>query len=233
LSPVLTTRRTPPALTVRYLGLCDYSSAWRAMRAFTDRRDELTPDELWVLQHRPVFTLGQAARREHIIADTGAIEVLQVDRGGQVTYHGPGQIIAYTLLDLRRLGLGIRGLVSRLEDAVVGMLRRQGLPAVTRAGAPGVYVGGEKIAALGLRVRRGCAYHGLSLNVAMDLSPFALIHPCGYRGLQVTQTSALGIEQSCAELEPVLAAELTVQLGYNALIVASGLPEAAPAGGEI
>jgi lipoyl(octanoyl) transferase len=173
------------------LGLSDYATTWAAMRAFTDSRDARTEDELWLLEHSPVFTLGQAGRPEHLL-EPGDIPVVQTDRGGQVTYHGPGQIVAYVLLDLRRAGLGVRSLVHLLENAAIGLLADYGIPAQAKPMAPGVYVGDAKIAALGLRVRRGCSYHGLSLNVDMDLEPFRRINPCGYPGLAVTQIADLG-----------------------------------------
>ena len=176
---------------VRRLGLSDYGVIWSEMRAFTDGRSEETPDELWLLQHLPVFTLGQAGRPEHLL-DPGATPVVQSDRGGQVTYHGPGQIIAYVLVDLHRAGLGVKGLVHLLEGAVIALLAGYGIEAQARTDAPGVYVAGAKIASLGLRVRRGCSYHGLSLNVDMDLEPFGRINPCGYPGLAVTQIADLG-----------------------------------------
>jgi lipoyl(octanoyl) transferase len=156
------------------------------MRAFTDARDAATPDELWLCQHPPVFTLGQAGRPEHL-RDPGGIPIVQTDRGGQVTYHGPGQVVAYLLLDLRRARLGVRRLVDLLEHSVIDILAGQGISAASRPDAPGVYVAGAKIASLGLRVRNGCSYHGLALNVAMDLSPFERIDPCGYPGLRVVQ----------------------------------------------
>jgi lipoyl(octanoyl) transferase len=160
------------------------------MRVFTDTRSAHTADELWLLEHPPVFTLGQAGRPEHIL-DVGTTPVVQSDRGGQVTYHGPGQLIAYLLLDLRRRGLGVKRLVRLLEQSVIDLLARRGIEAAARSDAPGVYVQGAKIASLGLRVRGGCCYHGLALNVAMDLGPFQRINPCGYPGLQVTQLSEL------------------------------------------
>jgi lipoyl(octanoyl) transferase len=180
-----------PVLEVRRLGLSDYAATWAAMRDFTDRRGPVTQDELWLTEHPPVFTLGQAARREHL-RDPGGIQVVQTDRGGQVTYHGPGQIVAYVLLDLRRAGLGVKALVHLLEAAVIGLLASYGIDAQARPGAPGVYAGGAKVAALGLRVRRGCSYHGLALNVDMDLTPFSRIDPCGFRGLRVAQLADLG-----------------------------------------
>ena len=182
--------RSSPFLIRRPLGLQDYLTTLEAMRAFTDRRDAGTNDELWLLEHPPVFTLGQAGRREHLL-DPGDIPVIQVDRGGQVTYHGPGQLIAYLLLDLRRAGLGVKRLVNLLEQAVIDLLAIYGIDAARRAEAPGVYVADAKIASLGLRIRNGCSYHGLALNVAMDLEPFRRINPCGYAGLAVTQISDL------------------------------------------
>lgn len=178
-----------PRLLIRRLpGLQDYRQTWDSMRAFTDARGPQTTDELWLLEHPPVFTLGQAGRAEHLLSP-GEIPVIRTDRGGQVTYHGPGQLLGYLLLDLRRHGLGVKRLVVLLEQAVVDTLARQGIVASTCPGAPGVYVAGAKIASIGLRVRAGCSYHGLALNVAMDLEPFARINPCGYPGLAVTQIS--------------------------------------------
>lgn len=178
-------------LIVRRLGRRDYEPVWRDMSAFTDRRGPGTTDELWLVEHPPVFTLGQAGRREHVL-DAGDIPVLQVDRGGQVTYHGPGQVVAYPLVDLRRRGIGIRRLVCDMEQAVIEQLAGYGIRAGRRDAAPGVYVDGRKIAALGLRVRRGCTFHGLAFNVDMDLAPYGRINPCGYAGLEVTQVSELG-----------------------------------------
>jgi len=183
-------RVVPAGLEVRRLGLQPYGPTWRAMREFTEARGPRTADEIWLLEHPPVYTLGQAGRREHVAAP-GAIPLVRTDRGGQVTYHGPGQLVAYALLDLRRRGLGVRGLVALLEQSVIELVGARGFAASRRAGQPGVYVEGAKIAALGLRVRRGCAYHGLALNVRMDLEPFERIDPCGYPGLAVTQLAAL------------------------------------------
>lgn len=177
------------------------------MRAFTDARTEHTADEVWLLEHPPVFTLGQAGRSEHLLYP-GEIPVLQVDRGGQVTYHGPGQIVAYVLLDLGRLGLGIRDLVSVLEQAVIGLLADYGICGEARPRAPGVYVDGCKIASIGLRVRRRCSYHGLSVNVSMDLEPFQRINPCGYQGLRMTQLHALGGPHDLAQVGNDLSAHL-------------------------
>lgn len=178
-------------LTVRHLGLRDYAPVVAAMQAFTESRDADSGDEIWLLEHPPVYTLGRAALPDHVLAP-GAIPVVRTDRGGQVTYHGPGQLVAYTLIDLRRRRLGVRDFVHLLEGCLIDLLAGYGIPAGRRAGAPGVYVADAKIAALGLRVRRGCAYHGVSLNVDMDLEPFARINPCGYPGLRVTQLAALG-----------------------------------------
>lgn len=197
---------------MRRLGLCEYGPTWRAMRAFTDERGPHTPDELWLLQHPPVFTLGQAGRLEHVL-NPGAIPVIQVDRGGQVTYHGPGQLIAYVLLDLRRAGLGVKGLVGLLEQSVVGLLADYGIGAAARPGAPGVYAEGAKIASLGLRVRRGCSFHGLALNVAMDLEPFSRIDPCGYPGLAVTQIAYRGGPRDLDRIGGDLADRLARGLG--------------------
>ncbi|MEM6775515.1 MAG: lipoyl(octanoyl) transferase LipB [Pseudomonadota bacterium] len=182
---------TAPALRVRRLGNdADYASTLEAMRAFTDGRDKTTPDEFWLLQHPPVFTQGVAGRAEHLLAP-GDIPVVSVDRGGQVTYHGPGQWVLYLLLDLRRRGLGVRALVTLIEQSLVDTLATFGISAAADPSAPGVYVDGAKIAALGLRVRRGCSYHGLSLNVDMDLEPFSRVNPCGYAGLEVTSMQQL------------------------------------------
>ena len=191
-------------LRVRRLGLADYQDTWHAMRRFTDERDADTADELWLLEHPPVFTLGQAGRREHLLA-TGDIPVVQTDRGGQVTYHGPGQLVAYLLLDLRRAGIGIKRLVHGLEQAVIALLAEHDIDAAARQDAPGVYVDGAKIASVGLRVRRGCSYHGIALNVDMDLEPFLRINPCGHAGLPVTMLRRLRPDASLAETAERLA----------------------------
>lgn len=190
-------------LIVRHLGRVEYLPTWRAMQDFTARRDTDTPDELWLLEHPPVYTQGQAGRPEHLIAATD-IPVVPIDRGGQITYHGPGQLVAYLLLDLRRRGYGVRELVTRMEQAVIDLLAAQGVTAERQAGAPGVYVAGAKVAALGLRVKHGCTYHGLALNVDLDLRPFAAIHPCGYEGLAVTQCRDLGVQLSMPQAEQAL-----------------------------
>lgn len=203
-----------PALDVRRLGLVDYLPTLEAMRAYTAERDAGTPDQIWLLQHPPVFTQGQAGKAEHLLAP-GDIPVVQVERGGQVTYHGPGQLVAYVLLDLRRLGIGVRELVTALEQALVELLDSYGVKAAARADAPGVYVGNAKIASLGLRVRRGCSFHGLALNVDMDLSPFSRINPCGYSGLQMTRlcdqtAQPVDLQEVSRRLEQALRR----QLGY-------------------
>jgi lipoyl(octanoyl) transferase len=179
-----------PELLLRELGLVDYQPTLAAMRQFTDSRDTDSPDELWLLQHPPVFTQGQAGKAEHLLAP-GDISVIQVDRGGQVTYHGPGQWVVYIMVDMRRHQLGVRDLVNLIERALVQLLAEYAISAVAKPGAPGVYVEDEKIASLGLRIRRGCSYHGLALNVDMDLEPFGRINPCGYEGLQVTSMARL------------------------------------------
>jgi len=185
------------------------------MQAFTDARNAQTPDELWVVEHAPVFTLGQAGKWEHVLMP-GDIPVVSADRGGQVTYHGPGQIVAYPLIDLRRAGIGVRDFVQRIEQAIIDTLAEWNIVAARKDGAPGVYVAGAKIAALGLRVRRGCTFHGLAFNIAMDLEPFHRINPCGFHGLEVTQMLDLGGPSRLADVETVLIAEIARQLGLEA-----------------
>lgn len=199
-------------LRVRDLGRVAYEPVWRAMQAFTDARDEATADELWLVEHDPVFTLGQAGRPEHLLAP-GDIPVLKVDRGGQVTYHGPGQLVAYPLLDLRRLGFGVREYVCRIEQAVIDTLAGWGIRGERREGAPGVYVDGAKIAALGIRVRHGRCFHGLAFNIAMDLAPFHRINPCGYAGLAVTSVVDCGGPARLQAAQGPLVAALAAQLG--------------------
>ncbi|WP_045728235.1 lipoyl(octanoyl) transferase LipB [Xanthomonas sp. GPE 39] len=208
------TTRAPALLpcAVRDLGRQPYEPVWRAMQRFTDARDASSADELWVVEHEPVFTLGQAGKPEHVLAP-GDIPVLHVDRGGQVTYHGPGQLVVYPLLDLRRLGLGVREYVCRIEQAIIDTLDTWNILGERRDGAPGVYVGDAKVAALGIRVRRGCSFHGLSFNVAMDLEPFRRINPCGYQGLQVTAVLDLGGPSGMQAVTPVLLAHLARQFG--------------------
>lgn len=198
-------------LVIKHLGQLDYEPAWRAMQDFTAARNEDTPDELWVLEHSPVFTLGQAGKREHLLRPTD-IPVVSIDRGGQITYHGPGQVVVYVLVDLKRRGYGVKELVYRMEQAVIELLSAAGIEAERQTGAPGVYVAGAKIAALGLRIKQGRSYHGLALNVDMDLSPFALINPCGYPGMAVTQTRDLGMPESINSLGEMLARRLAAKI---------------------
>lgn len=198
-------------ITVKYLGRVDYEPTWRAMQNFTAARGESTPDELWVLEHPPVFTLGQAGKREHLLQTTD-IPVVPIDRGGQITYHGPGQVVIYVLVDLKRRGYGVKELVDRMEQAVIDLLAQFGVAAERKAGAPGVYVGGAKIAALGLRIKQGRSYHGLALNIDMDLSPFVLINPCGYPGMAVTQARDHGIADTAAGLGKKLADQLAEKI---------------------
>ncbi|HEX5635114.1 MAG TPA: lipoyl(octanoyl) transferase LipB, partial [Gemmatimonadales bacterium] len=195
-------------MKVRRLGRVAYEPTWRAMQAFNAARTADTGDELWLVEHPPVYTLGLAGRREHVL-DPGDIPVVPTDRGGQVTYHGPGQAVAYVLLDLRRAGFGARELVRRLEGAIIEALAGWGIAGVRREGMPGVYVGEAKIAAIGLRIARGCSYHGVSLNAAMDLEPFSRIDPCGYPGLASTQLADLGVRASMDSVRQTLAAALS------------------------
>ena len=198
----------------RFPGRTRYEPVWRAMQAFTDARTPETADELWLVEHEPVFTLGQAGKWEHVLMP-GDIPVIPVDRGGQVTYHGPGQIVAYPLLDLRRLGLGVREYVQRIEQAVIDTLGEWNILAARRDGAPGVYINGAKIAALGIRVRRGCTFHGLAFNVDMDLEPFRRINPCGFAGLTVTQVLDWGGPSRLADVQTVLVGELARQFDLS------------------
>ncbi len=199
---------TPPVVKRR--GLMDYRACWAEMRAFTAARDEHTADEVWLVEHASVFTLGLAGKAEHIL-DPGTIPIVRSDRGGQVTFHGPGQVVAYVMLDLRRHGLTVRGLVRSMEQSVIDVLRQHGVEAARIAGAPGVYVDEAKVAALGVRIVRGCSYHGLALNVDMDLGPFLRINPCGYAGMRVTQTRDLGIAATPARMAAELGGALTEQ----------------------
>lgn len=205
-------RQVSPALASRVskLGLQPYLPVWQEMQRFTDQRNDATEDELWLLQHPPVYTLGKSGKTEHVL-DSGDIPVVQSDRGGQVTYHGPGQIIVYTLLDLKRMHIGIRDLVTRVENSVIALLDDYAVNACARQDAPGVYVEGKKIAALGLRVRKGCCFHGVALNVDMDLEPFERINPCGYPDLEVTQLSALVAALDFSQVEERLLAHLKYQ----------------------
>jgi lipoyl(octanoyl) transferase len=218
----------PRPLRVRHLGRQPYEPVWRAMQRFTDARDGDTVDEFWVLEHDPVFTLGQAGKWEHVLLP-GEIPVVPVDRGGQVTYHGPGQIVGYPLFDLRRLGIGVRELVHRIEQSLIDTLARYDIVALRREGAPGVYVGDAKIAALGLRVRRGCSFHGLAFNIRMDLEPFSRINPCGYQGLAVTQVLDCGGPADLSVVANDLVAAVCAGFGFTAEIAAPQLPAADPA----
>ena len=209
------------ALEVSRLGLVGYERSWRAMQHYTDTRDAHSPDCIWLLQHPSVFTLGQAGRSEHVL-DPGDIPVINVDRGGQVTWHGPGQCVAYLLLDMRRLGIGVRELVVCIESAIIAVLGEFAIAACARRDAPGVYVNGAKIAALGLRVRRGCSFHGLSLNVDADLDGFSRINPCGHAGMAVTRLSDLvsaGTDVTMARIEALLLRELVAGFGYNPSLI--------------
>lgn len=202
-------------LIVRNLGLVDYQPTLDAMRSLTAERDAATPDEIWLLQHPPVFTQGQAGKAEHVLA-AGDIPVIQVERGGQVTYHGPGQLVGYLMIDLRRRGLGVRELVTAMEESLVELLAGYGVDAAPKPDAPGVYVDGAKIASLGLRVRRGCSFHGLALNVDMDMEPFGRINPCGYSGLRMTQLSEqLSAPVDIGEVARRLEQVLRQRLGYD------------------
>lgn len=203
-------------LRLKRLGLRDYLETWTAMREFTEAREAATADELWLLEHPPVYTLGRNGDRAHILA-AGDIPVVESDRGGQVTYHGPGQLIVYALLDLNRLGIGVRTLVTGLEEAAVAALSEYGIKAHARRDAPGVYVGEKKIASLGLRVRKGCSYHGLSLNVNPDLTPFSRINPCGYAGLETVSLTALGAQIQPMEAAIPLIGSIMREFGYEAV----------------
>ena len=202
---------------IRELGVREYEPVWRRMQAFTEDRGRETPDECWLVQHPAVFTLGLNGKVEHLL-DPHEIPVIAVDRGGQVTYHGPGQLVMYLLLDLNRLGIGVRELVRKIEAAIIDLLASHGVPAQGREDAPGVYVEDRKIAALGLRIKRGRSYHGLSLNVDMDLEPFQYINPCGYPGMAVTQLKDLGIDVDMTLLQQQLVQHLRRHLGYTKAI---------------
>lgn len=205
---------TTDTLQVRWKGRRDYLSCWQDMRAFTDQRDDQTVDEIWLLEHDPVFTQGQNGKPEHIL-DSGSIPVVQTDRGGQVTYHGPGQLMAYTLVDIKRRKLAIREFVSILEQAVIDLLAEYNIEAAAKREAPGVYVNGAKICSIGLRIRRGCAYHGIAFNIAMDLAPFSRINPCGFAQLKMSQFSTLGGLESTLESGHKLVNYLGKSLGYT------------------
>lgn len=203
-------------IIIRNLGRQNYEPIWKEMHQFTDERTPDTTDEVWLVEHNPVFTQGQAGKTEHLL-NTGDIPVVQSDRGGQVTYHGPGQLVAYILIDLRRRKLGVRELVTHIENTVINTLSRYGIESNARPDAPGVYVNHQKICSLGLRIRRGCSFHGLALNINMDLAPFLRINPCGYAGMEMTQTVSLNGPSELAEVQPVLVEELINLLDYQSV----------------
>ena len=209
---------------IRHLGRVDYEPTWRAMQAFTEARDAATPDELWVVEHPPVYTVGVAGRAEHLPAVQTSIPVVRIDRGGQITYHGPGQAVVYTLIDLARRGIKVREMVCVIEKSVIALLAERGVDSTSKPGAPGIYIprlNGAKIGALGLKVRKGCCFHGVSLNVDVDLAPFLDIDPCGYPGLAVTRTADLGIPGSAAELGDALAQHISARIVADTAITCS------------
>ncbi|MEZ8086218.1 lipoyl(octanoyl) transferase LipB [Vibrio sp. 10N.222.51.C8] len=201
-------------LIVKKLGRQDYEPVWKAMHKFTDERTEEDLDQVWLVEHNPVFTQGQAGKAEHVL-NAGDIPVIQSDRGGQVTYHGPGQLVAYFLINIRRKKFGVRDLVTHIENLVINTLKAYNIDSAARPDAPGVYVDGKKICSLGLRIRRGCSFHGLALNVDMDLSPFLRINPCGYQGMEMAQVSQLGGPSELENVEQQLIQELVELLGYD------------------
>lgn len=209
------------ALIIRDLGLVDYTETWRRMQDFTDHRTETTVDEIWLLEHPPVFTQGQAGKAEHLLFP-GDIPVVQVDRGGQVTYHGPGQLVAYVLLDIKRRKIGVRELVTLIENVIIGSLANHQIEAYAKADAPGVYVNEAKVASLGLRVRKGCTFHGLALNVDMDLSPFGRINPCGYAGMQMVQSKDLGGLKTMTLAKQEISRQFVERLDIKELIELKG-----------
>ena len=202
-------------LIIRHLGCCDYEPVWQAMQKFTDQRNADTIDELWLVEHPPVFTQGLAGKAEHILA-AGDIPVIQVDRGGQVTYHGPGQIVAYPMINLRRHGIGVKSLVHGIEQAIIDTVALYGVKAERKDNAPGVYVNGAKIASLGLRIRKACSFHGLAFNIDMDLEPFQRINPCGFSGLQVIQLADLASDVNINTVEQQLIQAFCQQLNFTA-----------------
>ncbi|MGF1773556.1 lipoyl(octanoyl) transferase LipB [Vibrio wakamikoensis] len=201
-------------LVVRKLGRKDYEPVWKAMHDFTDNRTDDTRDEVWLVEHNPVFTQGQAGKEEHLL-NTGDIPVIQSDRGGQVTYHGPGQLVAYFLINLRRKKLGVRELVTHIENLVINALNAYDIESAARPDAPGVYVDGKKVCSLGLRIRKGCSFHGLALNINMDLSPFLRINPCGYAGMEMVQVSQLGGPKEVSTVEDQMIKALLEILDYE------------------
>lgn len=216
--------RLPVRLRVRWLGCMDYQTVWQAMQTVTLKRTSDSEDEVWLVEHPPVYTLGMSCKNQKVIQPND-IPVVSSDRGGQITYHGPGQIVAYILFDLHRHQWGIKRLVKEMEQVVIDLLAGNNIEANRRKGAPGVYVDGKKIAALGLRIRRGCSYHGLALNVDMDLEPFTRIDPCGYPGLETTQLSDLGVHTSIRETGNALVESLAIKLGYNGCDFTADKPE--------
>lgn len=204
-------------LEIKQVGMVDYLITWHAMKSFTNNRTSDTRDEIWIVQHPPVYTLGIAGKPEHLLHQNG-IEVIKTDRGGQITYHGPGQLIAYLLLDMRRLKIGVRELVRRMENAVIDLLKDYHIDAEGRVDAPGVYVANAKIAALGLKIKRGFCYHGIALNIDMDLAPFSAINPCGYPGLKITQTKDLGITDRLETLSNKFTEKLKKNIFNNCLM---------------
>ncbi|PHS73663.1 MAG: octanoyltransferase [Cycloclasticus sp.] len=221
----ITSRAATQSLIVRQLGQQDYQLTWDAMKSFTGKRTEDTLDEVWFVEHPAIFTQGISGKVEHILTASN-IPIIQSDRGGQITYHGPGQLVMYVLLDLRRIGLGVRALVDVLENITIAGLKQYGLIAVTRKDAPGVYLDNEKIASLGLRVKKGCSYHGLSVNINMDLTPFSYINPCGYEGLKVTQLEEHGVKCELNDVAALLLHELKDLLNYSQLLLGpTTLPE--------
>ena len=210
-------------LNVRQLGVQPYEPVWRAMQRFTDHRDEQTVDELWVVEHPPVFTVGQAGGMEHVLAP-GDIPVIHVDRGGQVTYHGPGQIVAYPMINLERRNIGVRSMVTLIEQVIIDTLAAYSVEAQRREKAPGVYAADQKVASLGLRVRKGCTFHGLALNVAMDLEPFTRIHPCGFAGMQVTDLRSLGGSDDSSIVSKALIEHFANALNTQPIFAGDQLP---------
>lgn len=210
-------------LIIRNLGTVDYQSTWQAMQRFTNGRSPQTTDEIWLLQHPPVFTQGQAGKAEHLLA-TGDIPVIQVDRGGQVTYHGPGQLVGYLMLDIRRKKMGVRDLVSKIENSIVATLKEVEIESTPRPDAPGVYADNRKIASLGLRIRKGCSFHGLALNIDMDLEPFLRINPCGYQDMQMAQVKDYYAKPNTDTIRQRLAQHLQSQLGYTSSQIETGMP---------
>lgn len=211
----------PNSILCRDLGVVPYESTWEEMKNFTQTRTKEDPDQIWLLEHPSVFTQGQAGKAEHLL-DAGDIPVVQADRGGQVTYHGPGQLIAYIMIDLKRLGIGVRDLVTLIENSIVDVLKQHNIEAYPKADAPGVYVNEMKVSSLGLRVRRGCSFHGVALNVDMDLSPFLRINPCGYQGLQMIDMKRLQPDTKMAQVKVQLANVLAERLGYSHPIIQQG-----------